>query len=448
MRKVVFGIFIAVFYLCGCTTKPTQNGYVRSAKAPEWSLSSTIYEVNIRQFSEEGTIAAVEAQLPRLKEMGVDILWLMPVHPIGELNRKGGKGSYYAVKDYLDINPEYGTKEDFKRFVERAHKLGMKVILDWVANHTAWDNALATDHPDWYTKNAAGEFVPPVADWADVIDLNFENPDLRAYMKDAMVYWVQEFDIDGYRCDVAGMVPAGFWNEARVALETVKPVFMLAEAEEGEHQLSAFDLSYGWKMHHAFNMIAQGKETPAAIDSTFATYSRTFPKGSAFMLFTSNHDENSWNGTEFERMGDGADVFFVLSATLPGMPLVYTGQESALNRRLAFFEKDPVSWKNYEKAPFFKTLLQLKRRNAALFHGEKAGEYIRINGPEGIFAFLRRNGEKRVLVVTNLTPEERGFFVETGYPGTYTDVFTGKQLTSDGTLQGVLPAWGWWVLEQ
>ena len=263
----IFSFLIAlnIIFLSSCTQKNETITYEK-VKHPEWSKNLSIYEVNIRQYTPEGTFNAFSEHLPRLKELGTDIIWLMPIHPIGEKNRKGTLGSYYAVKDYFGINTEFGTEEDFHNLISKIHELDMYVIIDWVANHSAWDNDLINLHPEWYSKNENGEIISPVDDWTDVADFNYDVPEMREYMIKALKYWVQDFDIDGYRCDVAGMVPTSFWNDARLEHDKIKPVFMLAEAEEPELHEYAFDMTYAWSMHFLWNDIAQGKKTVADLD--------------------------------------------------------------------------------------------------------------------------------------------------------------------------------------
>ena len=263
----------------------------------EWSANQSIYEVNIRQYSVEGTFKAFEKHLPRLKKMGVGILWFMPIHPIGAKNRKGSLGSYYSVKDYMAVNPEFGTMEDFKHLVREIHGLEMIVIIDWVANHTAWDNSLTINHPDWFTRDQEGNFVSPVPDWTDVIDLNYDHPELRAYMIEALKFWVEEVDIDGFRCDVAEMVPLDFWRKARLELDKIKSVFMLAEGESPDLYNNGFDMTYDWNLFHLMNDVAKGKKTAVDLQSYLDKEHGTFGKADYRMTFTSNHDENTWNGT-------------------------------------------------------------------------------------------------------------------------------------------------------
>jgi glycosidase len=436
----------AISYSCGEKSAPVakSTGIVH----PEWSRNLTIYEVNIRQFSEAGTFAEFEKHLPRLQKMGVGILWLMPIHPIGELNRKGTMGSYYAVKDYRAINPEFGTLDEFKSLVKKIHDLGMYVIIDWVANHSAWDNALTVEHPEWYTKDSTGNFTPPVADWADVIDLNYDNPDLRKYMIDALAYWVRETDIDGYRCDVAGMVPTDFWNDVRAELDKIKPVFMLAEWEDPALHKNAFDMTYGWDLYHAMNDIAAGKKSVAAVDTLLTKEMRLYPNDAFRMRFTSNHDENSWNGTVFERLGDGAAAFAVAAGTLPGMLLMYGGQEAGLDKRLQFFEKDPIEWREHEFAQMYSSLLNLKRENQSLWNGAAGAEFVRVpnSSNKAVLSFVREKAEEKIFVVINFSGDEQNItFSGTDFWGEYTELFTqtATAFSEDASLQ--LPPWGYRV---
>lgn len=373
---------------------------------PEWSRNAVIYEVNIRQYTVEGTFKAFEQHIPRLKEMGVDILWLMPVNPIGLKNRKGTLGSYYSISDYMAVNPEYGTMDDFKGLVKTAHDNGMKVIIDWVANHSAWDNPLVTEHPEWYVKDSAGNIVAPVADWTDVADLDYNQPGLREYMTNALVFWVREADIDGYRCDVAGMVPVDFWNKAVPEIKKVKPVFMLAEWETPEMHDTAFDMTYGWEMFKVMKGIYKGQQTADRIDSILTDDAAAYNQDSYRMRFTSNHDENSWNGTDTETFGDAVQTFTALSFVLPGMPLIYSGQEAGLNKKLRFFDKDTIPWDDYKLASFYTTLIRLRTDNRALFSGTAGGELVKIRTADDakIYAFTREKEGNVVMGIFNLSP--------------------------------------------
>jgi len=447
MRKKVlmFTLLISLFPWRWLWAQP-----VRGIEFPEWARDASIYEVNIRQFTPEGTFNAFAEHLPRLKDMGVKILWLMPVHPIGEINRKGNLGSYYSVKDYLAVNREFGTLDDFKNLVSKAHELGLYVIIDWVANHSAWDNHLAIDHPDWYKRDKEGNFVSPF-DWTDVIAFDYTNPEMRRYMTDAMVWWVKNTDIDGFRCDVAGLVPVDFWDNTRKALEAVKPVFMLAEADDIPLMYNAFDMAYNWKLMNLMHRVTHGKAGARQLDSLINRYLKDYPQGSLMMNFTSNHDENSWAGTEYERYGDGALAMAVLIATIPGMPLIYTGQEEPLLRRLNFFDRDPVGFGKYELAGFYKTLFELKKSTPALWNGKHGGTYQKLNtsAGNGIFAYIRSKGDSQVMVVINVSSKPADFTLEaTVSTGAWTDVFSGKNLNLQPREKLHLEPWQYLVLKK
>jgi glycosidase len=397
----------------GCKSKTPKAEAVNNdcpelniAALPDWAHNNAnIYEVNVRQFSPEGTFAAVQNELPRLRAMGIDILWLMPVQPIGELRRKGSLGSYYSIRDYKALNPEFGTEEDFTAFMDQAHSLGFKVILDWVANHTSFDHVWIAEHPDWYTTNEKGEIISPVDDWADVADLNYDKSEMREAMIDAMAYWVKTFGMDGFRCDVAEMVPDNFWLKATTELNKIKPLFMLAEAE-GMNFYESFNATYGWELHHIMNKIAAKKEDVGAIDAYLNKQKEEgYTDNHLRMYFTSNHDENSWNGTEFERMGNLHQAFFAVGAFMQnGIPLVYTGQEAAFNRRLAFFEKDSIDWGNFELNDFYTQILKLKNTHPATSNGCPTGNFIRLetgNNPYA-YAYMRSVDDKSIVVIANL----------------------------------------------
>ena len=450
MKKLSFLIGIVILSITACKPKPGVEN-AGPMQHVEWSRCATIYEVNIRQYTPQGTFKAFEQELPRLQKMGIEILWLMPINPLGMKNRKGTLGSYYSVSDYLAVNPEYGTKQDLIDLVKKAHELGMKVIIDWVANHTSWDNPLITQHPDWYKKDATGNIILPVKDWTDVAALDYSQPALRKYMTDALLYWIKEADIDGYRCDVAGMLPVSYWNEAIPELKKVKPVFMLAEDETPKmHDTGYFDATYSWGLYNTMNEIYKGKQTADKIDSLFASESKLFPKDAFRMRFTSNHDENSWNGTEYERLGEGVRAFTVLTFTFPGIPLIYSGQESAMNKRLRFFDKDTIPWLNYPLESFYTTLTQLKNKNKLLAAGEDGGDFIKIatGNDKAVYAFLRKNPNHQMFVLLNLSSKEQVVKLQgNDFEGQYREVFTGQ---SKGWKTGdnvKLAPWEYFVYE-
>jgi glycosidase len=385
---------------------PTASVGKSVTSIPEWSHDATIYEVNVRQYTKEGTLKAFQTHLPRLKELGVKVLWLMPIHPISEKNRNGSLGSPYAVANYTEVNPDLGTMEDFKNLVSEAHKLGFKVLLDWVANHTGWDNPWIAEHPEWFTQDSEGNVIHPAGtNWTDVADLNYENMELQAAMLDALKFWVEETDIDGYRADHAKGVPVDFWNKAGTALNKIKPIYMLAEDEEHPELLNqAFNSNYSWRLHHLMNDIAQGKTNAANIKNYLEALNTIYPEGAYPMLFITNHDENSWAGTEYERLGEAVKTMAVLTFTSPGMPLVYSGQEAGLDRRLSFFDKDEISWDDLSMQDFYKRLVSFKKENPALWNGNAGGSINFLSATdENILVFVREKDANKVLVVMNLS---------------------------------------------
>lgn len=410
----------------------TEGANISMTPVPVWSHDAVIYEVNVRQFTPEGTFEAFAAHLPRLKELGVDILWFMPIHPIGEKERKGTLGSYYSIKDYKGVNPEFGTFEDFKAIVDKAHELGMKVFLDWVANHTAWDHPWIEQHPEWYDRDSIGNMFAPF-DWSDVAQLDYKNHEMRAAMIDALEFWVRDANIDGYRCDVAGLVPVDFWEDARKALDAIKPVYMLAEDESELVLLNkAFNSNYGWSFHHIMNAIAKGEQNATRAAEYFTNLYNTYPQGAYPMQFITNHDENSWAATEFERMGDAVKTFAALTFVVDGMPLIYTGQEVGLEKMLEFFEKDEVSWEDPRgMTPFYQSLIRLKKNNTALWNGNAGGkmELIETDTPENVLLFTRRQNQNSVIALFNLSAETVSVTAQTGYEGSFADYFTGTEVT-------------------
>ncbi|MCB0652466.1 MAG: alpha-glucosidase C-terminal domain-containing protein [Saprospiraceae bacterium] len=455
MQKVVlFLLLVLTTTMCKNSTPApviaTETPELILKPAPEWSKNANIYEVNIRQYTPEGTINAFKAHLPRLKELGADILWLMPIFPVGAENRKGSMGSPYAVKDYKAVNPDFGTTEDFKSFIDEAHAMGFKVILDWVANHSAFDNNWALEHKDWYTLDEAGNITyPKGTDWTDVADLNYDNEDMRKAMIDALEYWVRDLDIDGYRCDVAGDVPKDFWMEAIGNLNNLKDVFMLAEADEPWLHEAGFHMTYGWGFHHVMNAVAQGKEPVAKIEAYLKEDAEKYKPEDYRMEFTTNHDENTWNGTISERMGAFGDAMNVLAFTVKGMPLIYSGQEAGLNKRVSFFEKDTIDFSDLSKSAFYASLLKLKHENESLWNGTYGAPATRIptSKDDSIFAFERAKGEQKVLVLLNLSKKNQSFSL-TGYaePTKMTDLFTGKEVDLETKKSFTLGSGGYLVL--
>ncbi len=422
-------------------------GYVKHV---EWSKNATIYEANIRQITPEGTLKAFEGQLESIQELGIKIIWLMPVQPIGELNRKGGLGSPYSIKDYTAVNPDFGDLNDFKSLVKRAHELDMKIILDWVANHSAWDNQWTIDHPEYYTKDSLGDFMPPNPDWSDVLDLNYDNKEMRVAMIDAMKYWVTECDIDGFRCDVAWNVPLDFWNRTREELDAIKPIFILAEAEEENYHEEAFDMSYGWELMHLLKHVVNGDSTVNSIDKYMLRQKDRFTKNDYRMHFLTTHDENSWNGTIEERFGESEKAIAVLTYTIYGMPLIYSGQEYGNNKALAFFEKDNPTYTQPEIFDFYKTLITLNRDNKALWNGEYGGDYESIENTlnDQVFSFKRQKDNDVIISIINLTDKPVRFKLLDIEPISLVNVFLNEEIEINDHLELELPAYGYYLLKQ
>ena len=409
-RNIFLGLLVFIlagFALEGCGHQTNgKQAAVPGSSGPDWLKDAVLYEVNIRQYTPEGTFNAFARDLPRLKKLGVDILWIMPINPISKLKRKGSLGSYYSVRDYQAVNPEFGTLDDFKSLVDQAHRMGFRVILDWVANHTGWDHPWIDEHPDWYTKDSTGAIISPDPDWTDIADLNYDVKPMRRAMIHAMDYWVKETNIDGFRCDVAWGVPQDFWEEARASLDSIRPVYMLAEDEDHPGLLKkAFDSNYAWELHHLMNDVAQGKKTAADIRDYFEHIGGKYAPGSFPMQFITNHDENSWSGTVQERMGDAASAFAVMTFTVPGIPLIYDGQEAGLNKRLRFFEKDTIDWSDLSKQDFYKKLIDLKTENPALWNGAAGGavQFLKTDHENQLLAYVRKINENKVLVIMNLS---------------------------------------------
>lgn len=394
MKKILIAICAALMAIA-CTQAPKQQPLE----------NSVVYEMNVRQYTPEGTFAAAQQELPRLKELGIDILWLMPIHPIGVKERKGTLGSYYAIADYKAINPEFGTMEDFENFLAEAHKLGFRVILDCVANHTSPDAKWINECPaDWYMRDENGNTVVNY-DWYDIAELNYDKREVWDAMADQMRFWMEK-GVDGFRCDMACEIPLEFWQETISALRADYPgMYMLAEGEEPKlHSLSGFNSSYAWELHHMLNAIARGEKNIPELLEYIQKDAERHPADAFRLMFTSNHDENSWAGTEFERMGDAAKLMAVLTFTLPnGQPLIYTGQEMGWNKRFEFFEKDPVpAWEKNEYFDFYKWLIDIRHSNPALAAGDKGGVFEVVSTDDSTLVFTRTLPGNKVTVKAEL----------------------------------------------
>ena len=445
---LAFAAVTAGLLAAGCSAK--DDGAV--GIHPDWSYNAVIYEMNVRQYTPEGTFAAAAEELPRLQKLGVDVIWLMPIYPIGVDQRKGTLGSYYAISDYCAVNPEFGTMADFEDFLARAHDAGFKVILDWVANHTSPDAVWESGKPsDWYVRDSLGNTVTQY-DWTDIAELNYDNKDMREEMRRSMRFWLDK-GVDGFRCDMACEVPLDFWRETLPELRKEYPgTYYLAEGENPELHRDAFDASYAWELHHLLNDIAKGKKSAADLKAYIGKDAAACPPEAFRLMFTSNHDENSWAGTEFERMGDAADVMALLTFLLPsGQPLIYTGQEIGYDHRFEFFEKDPVpAWEWNERSDFYRSLVDMRHAHPALAAGEKGGaiEYLDTDAAD-VLVFSRSvsaseslDGEAdEVIAAVNLGAEDADIFLP--FDGEATEYFSGK--TYSGGEEVSLPAWSWLV---
>lgn len=412
-----------------------------------WSTATNIYEVNLRQFTPEGTFKAFATHLPRLKEMGVETLWFMPITPISKEGRLGTLGSYYACSDYEDTNPEFGTIEDFKQLVAQAHTLGMKVIIDWVANHTGIDHVWTKTNPGFYKKNAEGNFYD-TNNWTDVIDLNYYDGLMRKALIKAMRFWVETCDLDGFRCDMAHLIPLDFWQEARTTLDAIKPLYWLAETED-VHYLDVFDTCYAWHWMHESENYFKGNVGLEGLKNVLTRYERDFPAETNQMFFTSNHDENSWNGTEFEKYGDAVKMLAVFNTTWKGIPLLYSGQELPNHKRLKFFDKDPIEWVEQPLLQeFYQTLLKFRANNVVIqAGGEAQPQWLTTDLDHSVFAYKRTLADKYVIVILNFTEQQ----VTINLPqeialGGYKKLFSSQSTEADSKISLELGGYGYEVL--
>ena len=420
----------------------------------DWSYSAVLYEMNLRQLTPEGTLRAAEKKLEFLHSMGIDAIWMMPIYPIGEENRKGSLGSYYSIQDYCAVNPEFGTMEDFDSFVAKAHSLGMKILLDWVANHTARDAKwLKTKSADWYEREADGTAKIPW-DWSDTAKLNYANRDVWRGQIEAMRFWVEKHNIDGFRCDMAMLVPIEFWQQAAAVLHAVKPdIFMLAEAEELNLFDKAFDMCYAWEIHHMMCDIAKGERRVWDLRNTMYADRERYPNSAMKMMFTSNHDENSWSGSEFDRFGAAREVMTALTFVWEAaMPLLYTGQEVGYNHSFEFFERDYIPAEKYqanEDTELYRKLIALKHSQPALQAGERGGRTIEIenNAKDCLMTFVRELGDSRVVAIMNLSPYTIHADYNNGiYAGEYTNAITGEKVLLPVHLEQDIEPWGYTLL--
>ena len=469
IKNLVVALSI-LFFSCQKDAEVNKNDKLIAPISDQVLETAVIYEANIRQYSKEGTFKAFTKDIPTLKELGVKVIWLMPINPISEIKRKATDGtftseiedkeerkkylgSYYSVSDYKAINPEFGNKDDFKELIDTAHDNGMYVIVDWVPNHTGGDHPWITDHPEWYTQNEKGEIIDPINPdtgkswgWTDTADLNYDNLDMQQQMIKDLKYWVENFDIDGYRMDVAHKVPPVFFNEAITELKKIKPIFMLAEAEQHELFRNGFDMQYAWEGHHILNSIAKGEATVSDFDSYMNKQNELLEASDFNMNFVTNHDENSWNGTIKERMGEASEILTTLVYTIPGMPLIYSGQEYDLNHRLKFFEKDSIPKTKGATWNLLTKLGDLKNNHTAFHGGKLAASYERLTTEnENVVAFKRSKEDAVVYFIGNLTNEEQVFSVN--LEGDYKDLLQNKNI--EFKLDKLtLPPWNYYLVSK
>lgn len=426
-------------------------------RSADWVRDAVIYSVYLRSFSRQGTFAGLEQRLPELKRLGVTVLWLMPIHPVGVKNRKGKLGSPYAVQDYYGINPEFGALAEFKHLLGSAHRLGLKLIIDLVANHTSWDSKLIVQHPEWFRKDATGNIVSPNANWTDVAQLDYTKPALRSYMLAMMRWWVKDVGIDGFRCDVAEMVPTDFWEMAREQLNRIKPVMMLSEGSLPEHHIKAFDLTYSWNIYDALEPLVLGKRPVALLDQILKNERLQFPVGSIRMRFVTNHDKNAFDMPAVLRLGlPGLRLATVLVNTIPGVPMIYTGEEVANDQRLSLFVKVDVDWSRPRNlGAICQTLFRLRAEHKAL----SRGEMIRFgtNDEQHVYGFIRYAGSDKILVLFNFGADtvhlSASIPLERVFPGrnsiALTDAFSGEQtivsLDNGSMLQPNIEPYGYRV---
>ena len=420
---------------------------------PAWSSQAVLYEMNVRQMTPEGTLRAAMARLVTLRRLGIDAVWLMPIYPIGVEGRKGSLGSYYSIRDYCAVNPEFGTMEDFDAFVSEAHRLGMKVLLDWVANHTSRDARWIAEQPaTWYERDAAGRPAVPW-DWTDTAKLNYGNREVWEAQIESMAFWITQHAVDGFRCDMAMLVPIDFWNEATRRLRALKPdLFMLAEAEERNlFEQGAFDACYAWELFHLLEDVARQRTRITAVRDYLYADRERYPSSAMRLTFTSNHDENSWSGSEFTRLGAAREIMAAFTFVVPrGLPLLYTGQEYGYDHSFAFFDRDPMPvFADNVTTDFYRRLIALRHANPALAAGAAGGEMVEIrnNAEDCLMTFVREVAGNRVVAVMNLSPYAIHADYYTGiYAGLYTDAMTGEPFELRGRVEEDMAPWSYRIL--
>jgi glycosidase len=434
--SILFLVLMQAMLIAGCSTtdkKQDIKPFTSSVVHPEWTKNSVLYEVNTRQYTPEGTFKAFAEHLPRLKSLGVDVLWFMPIFPIGVENKKGELGSYYSVRDYLNVNPEFGNLDDFKAVIAKAHALGLKVVIDWVPNHTSWDNKLTIEHPDWYVKDSTGKFIPPIGfDWTDVIQLDWTKKELQDYMIDALKFWMN-MGVDGFRIDHPNHTPPEFWERARIELNAIKPVLLIGEIEQPTTYLEkGFDMNYAWELYHLTVDIAQGKQSVGKLVKYYNNEWQTYPNNVYRLQFLTNHDQNTWEGTIDTLMGPAQKPLAALMFTAQAVPLIYSGQEVCLNKRIKFFVRDTIKWDSCSMTGFYRKMITLKKQNKALWNGDEGGPMVKFStgNDSTIFAFSRQKDDSKVVVFLNLSKKNVALkSLPENLNGEYKDYFGGMKTT-------------------
>jgi len=455
MKTSILAVFISISFIsCQSNTVVSSEANMTTPISDSVLESAVIYEVNIRQYSKQGTFEAFTKDIPSLKDLGVKIIWLMPINPISKIKRKATDGSftsdiaddaerkkylgsYYSVSDYKAVNPEFGSKDDLKNLIETAHQNDIYVIIDWVPNHTGWDHPWIYAHPEWYTQNEQGDIIDPINPdtgkswgWTDTADLNYDNTDMQNEMINDLIYWVENFNIDGYRMDVAHKVPPKFFNRAILELRKIKPLFMLAEAEQQDLFRNGFDMQYAWESHHILNSIVKGTSNAKDFDVYINQQNNLLEATDFKMNFVTNHDENSWNGTVKERLGDASDMLTTLVYSMPGMPLIYSGQEYDLNHRLKFFEKDSIPKTKGKTWDLLTKLGALKNTNPAFHGGKSSANYERLpTANDQVMAFRRTKDDAEIYFIGNLSNVNQTYSMN--LEGTYRDLLKDKMITFD-----------------
>jgi glycosidase len=458
MEKLPFSalalILALILTISGCSTGVKETvaetkPFVSNVVHPAWSKNSVLYEVNVRQYTDKGTFNAFAEHIPRLKSLGIDVLWFMPTFPIGIKNKKGELGSYYSVRDYMNVNPAFGTLDDFKALINKAHDNGMKVVIDWVPNHSSWDNNLVVEHPEWYVKDSTGNFIPPIGfDWTDVIQLDWSKKGLQDYMMDALKFWTN-MGVDGFRIDHPNKTPKEFWERARTELPAIKPVLLIGEIEQPTDYLeNGFDMNYAWELYHLMVNIAQGKDSLNKLVKYYDKEFKLYPNNVYRLQFLTNHDQNTWEGTIDTLMGDAQKPLAALIFTAQGVPLIYSGQEVCLNKRLKFFVRDTIKWDTCAMTGYYRNLISLKKKNEALWNGDAGGPMVLINtgNENSIFAFSREKDDNRVVVFLNLSKKNAAVMPSIeNLKGEYLNYFDGTKATLPLTDSLRFEPWGYKV---